>query len=232
MFPMNDQFADFFNRFQPANNQFTNAFKQLFPTDGQFPGIGKNLLPGNEQFLSAVRTGIETQIAFLNTLSTTTFESTRKIVDLNMSAAKTSVEESTIIAKQLLTSQDPREAMQLVAALPQPTATKAVAYGRHLADIASVAQAEFARATQEQVSENLRRFTALVEDAAKNAPAGAENAVAVVKSAIANASAGYEQLAKTATQVAETVQTNVATAVDQATQATEQVASATGRTRK
>jgi len=229
---MNDQFAGFFKSFQPANDQFTNAFKNLFPVDGQFQGMGKNILPGNEQFLNAVRSGIEAQVAFLTTLSTTAFDSTSKVVDLNMSAAKASVEESTVIAKQLFASKDLQEAMQLVAALPQPSATKAVAYGRHLADIASVAQAEFTRATQEQFAESVRKFTALVDEATKNAPAGSENAIAMVKSAITNASAGYEQLTKVTKQAAEVVQANVATAVDQATQAAEQVATATGRTRK
>jgi len=194
--------------------------------------MGKNILPGNEQFLNAVRSGIEAQVAFLTTLSTTAFDSTSKVVDLNMSAAKASVEESTVIAKQLFASKDLQEAMQLVAALPQPSATKAVAYGRHLADIASVAQAEFTRATQEQFAESVRKFTALVDEATKNAPAGSENAIAMVKSAITNASAGYEQLTKVTKQAAEVVQANVATAVDQATQAAEQVATATGRTRK
>lgn len=232
MFAMNDQFAGFFKNFQPANDQFTNAFRNLFPASGQFPGNGINALPGNEHFLNAAKNGIEAQVSFLSKVSATALDSTSKVVDLNMSAAKAAMEESSVIAKQLFASKTPQEAMQLLAALPQPNATKATAFTRHLADITSAAQAELTRVTQEQVEETLRKFVALVDEAGKNAPAGSENVISMMKLSAANVSAGYEQLNKVTKQATEVVQANAATVVEQATQVGEQVAAASGRTRK
>ena len=46
----------------------------------------------------------------------------------------------------------------------------------------------------------------------KNAPAGSENAVAILKSAIGNASAGYEQFSKTSKQAVEAIEANLSSA--------------------
>jgi phasin family protein len=232
MFAMNDQFAGFFKNFQPANDQFTSAFKNLFPAAGQFTANSTNAFAGNEQFLNAAKTGIDAQVAFLAKLSTTVFDSTSKVADLNMNAGKAAMEETTVIAKQFFASRTPQEAMQLLAALPQPNATKAVAYARHLTDIISSAQAELTRVTQEQVEEAIRKFVVLIDEAGKNAPAGSENVISMLKLSTANVSAGYEQLSKVARQTTEAVQANAAAVVEQATQVGEQVAAATGRTRK
>lgn len=232
MFAMNDQLAGFFKNFQPANEQFTNAFKTMFPAGGQFTGNGTNPFAANEQFLNTAKSGIDAQVAFLTKLSATAIDSTSKVVDLNMSATKTAMEESTVITKQFLASKTPQEALQLLAALPQPNATKAAAYIRHLTDITSTANAEFARVTQQQVEETIRKFVAVIDEAGKNAPAGSENVISMLKLSTANVSAGYEQLSKMTKQATDAVQANAATVVEQATQVGEQVAAATSRTRK
>jgi len=227
MFPMNEQFAGFFNSFPQASEQFA-AFKKMFPVNEQYLAATANIFPGNEGLINALRTSLEAQVSYLTALTTTAVESAGKVADLNMNAAKTSVEESTVIAKQLLASKDPQEFLSLVTALPQPTAAKVAAYGRHLADIASAAQAEITRATEERVAESGRKFLALFDQASKNAPAGSESTLAIMKSAITNANAGYEQFAKAGKQAAEVIEANVNTAVEQVSQA----AGAAGRTRK
>jgi phasin family protein len=232
MFPMNEQFAGFFKNFQPTNEQFTNAFKNMFPAGAQFAGNGANVFAGNAQMLSAAKNSLDAQVSFLTKLSATALDSTSKVVELNMSAGKAAMEESTVITKQFFASKTPQEALQLLAALPQPNATKAAAYARHLTDIVSTAQAELARVTQEQVEETIRKFVALIDEAGKNAPAGSENVISMLKLSTANVSAGYEQFNKVAKQATEAVQANAASVVQQATQVGEQVAAATGRTRK
>jgi phasin family protein len=230
--PGNEQFAGLFKGFQPGNEQFTTAFKAMFPGMDAGAGFAANPFPGNDQLMTAMRAGLEAQFSLFNTLTTAAVESAEKVASLNMNAAKASVEESSVIAKQLLASKDTQEFLSLIAALPQPTAAKAVAYNRHLAEIASSAQAEFARATQEQFEETSRKFSALVDEAARNAPAGSENALAIMKTAIRNASGSYEQFARSSKQAAETMQANVNAAVDQATQAVEQTAATASRSRK
>ena len=168
-----------------------------------------------EQFSAATKANFESQVALLTSLTNKTFEGIEKFVDLNLNVAKTSLEESTATAKQLLAAKDPQEFFSLTSAHVQPNAEKVLAYGRHLATIATSTQAEFTKAAEAQIAETSRKVLSLVEEVSKNAPAGSENAVAMFKSVIGNASAGYEQLSKTGKQAAEVIEANVNTAVGQ-----------------
>jgi phasin family protein len=182
-----------------------------------------------DQFSAATKANIEAQLALVNALTTKAFEGVEKLIDLNMTVAKTSLEESNVTAKQLLSAKDPQEFFSLAAAQAQPNAEKAVAYARHVANIASATQAEITKTAEAQLAETTRKVTSLVDDVAKNAPAGSENMIAIVKSMIGNANAGYEQLAKTTKQAVEVIENNLTTATAQLTQATEK---ATGRSKK
>src|SRR5690349_17783441 len=102
-----------------------------------------------EQFSTAAKANFEAQLALFTTLTGKAFDSVEKIVDLNLNVAKASLEDSSITAKQLLSVKDPQEFFSLTAAQAQPAAAKAIAYGRHLAGIATATQAEFARITEE-----------------------------------------------------------------------------------
>ena len=77
-----------------------------------------------------------------------------------------------------------------------------------------------------QIAEVNRKVVAMIDEVAKNAPAGSEQAVSVLKSAIGNMSAGYEQFTKNAKQAAEVLEANVTNAVDQMSQAGAKVARA------
>jgi phasin family protein len=178
-----------------------------------------------EQFSSVAKANIESQLAIFTALTTKAFESMEKVVDLNLNVAKASLEDSSIAAKQLLSAKDPQEFFSLTAAQAQPTAAKAIAYGRHLAGIATSAQAELTRAAEEQIAETGRKVSALVEDVSKNAPAGSENVIAIVKSAIGNANAGYEQFSRTTKQAVEVMEANMNSAVNQFSQAADKTAS-------
>lgn len=182
-----------------------------------------------EQFSTVAKANFEAQLSMFTNLTSKAFESVEKVVDLNLNIAKASLEDSSIAAKQLLSAKDPQEFFSLTAAQAQPTAAKAIAYGRHLAGIATSAQAEFTRAAEEQIAEAGRKVSELVDDVSKNAPAGSENVIAIVKSAIGNANAGYEQLSKTTKQAVEAMEANMNTAVSQFSQAAEK---ASGRARK
>jgi len=172
-----------------------------------------------EQFSTATKANLESQFALFSSLTNKAFEGIEKVVDLNLTAAKASLEESSAAAKQLLAAKDPQEFFTLTAAQAQPTAEKALAYGRHLASIASGATAEFSKAAEVQIAETNRKVISLVDEVSKNAPAGTENAVALFKSALNNANAGYEQFTKGAKAATETLEANVNAAVTQFTNA-------------
>lgn len=168
-----------------------------------------------EQFSAASKASFEAQLALITTLTNTAFESVEKVVDLHLNVAKTSLEESSAAAKQFLSVKDPQEWLALATAQAQPNAEKALAYGRHLAGIASGVQAEYSKAAEAQIAETSRKVLEIVEEASKNAPAGSENAIALIKSAIGNANAGYEQLTKTTKQAVEAMEANVNMAATQ-----------------
>jgi phasin family protein len=178
-----------------------------------------------EKFSAAAKTNFEAQIAAISALTNHAFESVTKFVELNLNTAKASFEESSAAAKQLLTAKDPQEFFALTAAQAQPSAEKAMAYGRSLAGIASSTQAEFTKAAETQIAENSRKVIELVDTVSKNAPAGSEHALALVKSAIGNANAGYEQLSKTAKQATEALEANVTNTVSQFSQTATKAAS-------
>jgi phasin family protein len=178
-----------------------------------------------EQFSDATKVNFEAQIALLTDLASKTFESVEKIVDLNINVIKASIEESTATTKQLLSAKDPQEFFSLSAAKAQPNAEKALAYGRHLASIASSTQAEFTKAAEAQFAEGSRKVVALVDEVTKNAPAGSESVVAFFKTAIGNANAGYEHFAKTTKQAVEAFESNLNTASSQFVQAAEKPSS-------
>lgn len=168
-----------------------------------------------EQFSAASKSSIESQLALFTSLSSKTFEGVEKLIELNITAARTSLEESAAAAKQLFAAKDPQEWLSLTSSLVQPAPEKLAAYGRQVASITSGVQSEFTKAAESQISETSRKVLELIEELSKNAPAGSENFVSFFKSAVGNATAGYEQLNKTTKQAAETIEANITTAVTQ-----------------
>lgn len=182
-----------------------------------------------DQISAATKANVEAQLAFVGALTSKAFEGIEKLIDLNLTVAKTSLEETNATAKQLLAAKDAQEFFSLAAAQAQPNAEKAVAYARHVANIASSIQAEINKTAEAQIAETTRKVSSLVDDVAKNAPAGSENVIAIVKSMIGNANAGYEQLTKTTKQAVEALESNLSNATAQFTQVAEK---ATGRSKK
>ena len=120
----------------------------------------------------------------------------------------------------MLSVKDAQELMALQSGLLQPLAEKTAAYSRHLYDITSGSTAEFAKAIEGQAADVQKSFMGLVDNAAKNAPAGSETAVAVMKSAVAAASNALESVQKAVKQATDVAEANfsavAATAVNAA----------------
>ncbi|MEC5215439.1 phasin family protein [Actimicrobium sp. GrIS 1.19] len=172
-----------------------------------------------EQISAATKSAYELQLALMTSLTQKALEGVEKLVELNLTVARTSMDESSFAVKQLLAAKDPQEFFAMSKAQSQPQAEKAVSYARHVASIASEVQAEFAKVAEAQISEVNQKVAKLVEDVAKNAPAGSESVIAMFKSAMGNANAGYEQMSRTAKQAAATIEGNVTSAVSQLSEA-------------
>jgi phasin family protein len=172
-----------------------------------------------EQVMASHKANIETLVG----LTGKAFEGVEKIVELNMTASKAALAEAGDHAKAFLSVKDAQELLSLQSGLMQPLAEKTAAYNRHLYDIASGSTAEFARAFEEQAADNQKKFMGLVDNAAKNAPAGTETAVAVMKSAVAAANNALESVQKAVKQASEVAENNFNTVTATAVNASKTV---------
>jgi hypothetical protein len=98
----------------------------------------------------------------------------------------------------------------------QPLAEKTAAYSRHLYDIASGTSAEFTKALESQSNAAQKQFATLIETAAQNAPAGSEQAVAMMKGAVTAASAAFESVQKAVKQATDLAESNLASVTQSA----------------
>jgi phasin family protein len=179
-----------------------------------------------EQFAAAQKANLETLFG----LTSKAFEGVEKLVELNIQVVKSTIAESQENAQRALSVKDAQELLALQASLTQPVAEKVLSYGRHLYEIASATQAEFARVAEAQYEEQNKKVQALVENVAKNAPAGSETAVAVIKSAITAANTTYETVHKATKQAVEIAESNFNAAATAASKAASQAAAQASRT--
>ncbi|MBC7918190.1 MAG: phasin family protein [Rhodoferax sp.] len=157
-----------------------------------------------EQVLASHKSNVETLFGLTNKA----FEGVEKIVELNLTASKAALSEAAGHTQSLLSVKDAQELLALQSGLLQPLAEKTAAYSRHLYDIAQGAGAEFTKTFEGQAADAQKKFGALVDSAAKNAPAGSEAAVAVVKSAIAAANNALESVQKAVKQATDLAESN------------------------
>ncbi|PXX37933.1 phasin family protein [Undibacterium pigrum] len=172
-----------------------------------------------EQLSAATKANFDAQLALFTNLTGKAFEGVEKFIELNLNAAKSSLEESSAATKQLLAAKDPQEFFNLSAAQAQPTAEKVLAYSRHLANIASTTQAEFTHAAEAQIAETNRKVLSLIDEVSKNAPAGSEQFVSFFKTSIDNANASYDHISKSTKQAVEALEANLNNAVSTAAKA-------------
>ena len=157
-----------------------------------------------EQIVASQKASVETLLG----LTAKAFEGVEKIVELNLSASKAALSETGDHAKALLSVKDAQELLALQSGVLQPLAEKTAAYSRHLYDIATGSTAELSKAFEGQAADAQKKFMGLVDTAAKNAPAGSESAVAVMKSAVAAANNALESVQKAVKQATEVAEAN------------------------
>ena len=176
------------------------------------------MFPIQDQISVATKANLEANLALYSSLTNKTLESVEKLIALNLTAARSSMEESQAATRQILAAKDPQEFFALVAAQAKPSIDKVVAYNGHLTSIANSAQAEFTKAAESQMAQFSRKVTELVEEATQKAP-GADGVMAVLKNAMTNATSTYEQFTKTAKQAADAMNASVTGTVTQMAQA-------------
>lgn len=170
-----------------------------------------------EQLIAAQKANVETLFGLTNKA----FEGIEKLVELNLQVARTTLGEAAETTKAALSVKDAQELLALQASLLQPAAEKAAAYSRHVYDIVAGTNAEVSKVAEATVADAQKKVLSVVDNAVKNAPAGTENAVALVKSAVAAANNAYESVHKAAKQAAEVAEANFQAVTSTAVKATQ-----------
>lgn len=154
-----------------------------------------------EPLIAAQKSAVEGIFSLSNTL----FDSAQKLVELNLQAAKASMQEAQANATAAVAAKDPQAVIALQTAALKAVPEKAASYLRHVYNITSASSTEVRAFAEEASAKAKADVSTMVDAAIKNAPAGSENAVALVKSAVTAANNAFEtaqQAAKQATEKA------------------------------
>jgi phasin family protein len=170
-----------------------------------------------EQVLAAHKSNVDTLFG----LTSKAFEGVEKLVELNLQVAKAALGEAAQTTTAALSVKDAQELLALQAGLLQPAAEKAAAYTRYVYDIAAGTNAEVSKVAEAKLADVQQTFMAAVDTAVKNAPAGSENAVALVKSAVSAANNAFESVQKAAKQAADVAEANITAMTNSAVKATQ-----------
>ncbi|OZB65948.1 MAG: Phasin (PHA-granule associated protein) [Thiomonas sp. 13-66-29] len=174
-----------------------------------------------EQMIAAQKSQLEAMFA----LTGKAVDGLEKMLELNMQTMKTALSESSEAAMAALSVKDMQEFAAMQPNLAQPMAEKMLSYSHHLYEIASGTQAEFAKAIEANAADVQKKMQAMVETVVKNAPAGTETAVAMMKSAMSAANNAYDSVQKASKQAAEVVEANFNTVTNTAMKAAQTTSS-------
>lgn len=163
-----------------------------------------------QQVLNSQKAAIDTLVAFQGTV----FTGFEKLVDLNLKVIKATLDEVSQTSQKVSSVKDAQDAAALTQSLVQPGAEKAMAYSKHVYDIVSSVQAELSKLSESHVVEGQKHVNDAIEQFTKNAPAGSESAVAMLKSSMAQASSAYDSLTKAAKQAADVAEKNLTAAAN------------------
>lgn len=135
------------------------------------------MYPFPQSVTPAVRTHMEAQTAFVNEMSTSLFRSFQQMCELNIQLAQTMLEETTLASQHVLSVDRQSELIGAASARAQPATEKLRAYQQHIARLASDAQVELARVTEQHVQNTTRTARAVVDDLARRSAEEAERGI-------------------------------------------------------
>ena len=149
-----------------------------------------------------------------NSVATTAFEGAKKLLELNVQAAKAASEESNAQLKALLAAKDVKALNELLTNLfadfAKPDGSKAAAYAKSVYEISNATGTEIGSLIEKQVSTSQKQLLDAVDALAKSAPAGSEGVVNVLKQSVVSANSAYEQVNAATKQLLSMVEANLA----------------------
>ena len=178
-----------------------------------------------EQFAALGQANLES----LMSLAGSAIARAERLAELNLNTVRSVLEDSMATTKKLAEAKNPQDLASLQTELTKPLIDKAVAYARSVQEIATEGQQEVSSLFEKQIAELNKNFAAMLDQAAKSAPAGSEGVFAAVKSAMDTANSLYDNASKAAKQAAEVAQANMAAATEATVKAVTATQKAAGK---
>jgi phasin family protein len=144
------------------------------------------MYPFPQSVTPAVRTHMDAQTAFVNDMSKSLFRSFQQMCELNIQLAQTMLEETTLTSQQVLSADRQSEVLNAASSRAQPATEKLRSYQQHIARLASDAQVELARVTEQHVQNTTRTARALVDEVARTSAEEAERGIRNQQEALRN----------------------------------------------
>ena len=157
-----------------------------------------------EQILASHKANVETLFG----LTHKAFEGVEKLIELNVTASRAALNDAASHAQAVLSAKDVQELLAVQARMMQPLAEKTASYGRHLYEITANSTAELGKVMEAQTQETQRKMGSLVDNMGKNAPAGSEASVAMMKNMVSAANTAFDSVQKAVKQASDMAQNN------------------------
>ncbi|HKM38544.1 MAG TPA: TIGR01841 family phasin [Thiopseudomonas sp.] len=176
-----------------------------------------------------IQSAQKAQLEMLQQISSRVFESVEQLTQLQLKSLRAASGEQFESLQSMLTVTDPKDLASLQTALPQPAAQaeRLMEFNREVYELISKTQADIAKLAESQVDATTQQTQELIETLSKNAPAGAEPAVAMFKTALETVGSTYESVQKAAKQASEMAEEGIAAAASAAGKATATATAAT-----
>src|SRR5689334_6252197 len=173
------------------------------------------MITNPSQFLELQRVHVNA----LNSVGHALISAAEKLSSLNATAGRKAIDSASETAQSLTGIKDPNDLVALSGASAQPSVEKLVSYTRDLVGIANGVTAEIGKVVEQQIAEGNKRMVELLDFAAKNAPAGSEQTLALLRSAVGASNAAFDTTSKVSRRAADWAQANFAAATKAATTA-------------
>ena len=154
------------------------------------------------------------QIEALHDLSRKSIATAERIAQLNVQSAKSALQAHAEHAQGILTAHDFNGFANLQQYTLKPMAEKAVAYNRHLFEIAADLGRDVSHLAETQLAAAQSQFVSALETAMKSMPFESEPTQAIMKNALTHATTAMDAVQQAFKQSAETAQAKLAAFAD------------------
>jgi phasin family protein len=124
----------------------------------------------------ALRANLETQVNFMTELTQKTYDSVRKLSELNMQMAQQLIEDTMNINRSMMQCSDPFQMTSAAMNQIQPAAEHLRSYQQQVMGLLAGTQVDFTRSAESRMSEATRSASAMADEMVRHASSSASAA--------------------------------------------------------